>query len=90
MSIATAACASASEPVRGITATSLRLVDLRTGRTVRLRTRRYDAVSQTVTLDPYYRIAARTSYRIVIRSGIRDIAGNVLPAQTWTFRTGRS
>jgi hypothetical protein len=79
-----------SEPIRGISATTLRLVDLRTGRTVRVRTRRYDVASRTVTLDPYYRLAARTTYRVVIRAGIRDAAGNRLPAQTWTFRTGRS
>ena len=79
-----------SEPIRGISATTLRLVDLRTGRTVRIRSRRYDAATRTVTLDPSYRLAARTSYRVVIRAGIHDVAGNRLPAQTWTFRTGRS
>ena len=79
-----------SEPIRGIRATTIRLVDLRTGRLVRIRARSYDAASRTVTLDPYYRLAARTTYRVVIRAGIRDTAGNRLPAQTWTFRTGRS
>ena len=90
-SIATAASASDfSEPVRGISATTLRLVDLRTDRTVRVRSYRYDVATRTVTLDPYYRLASRTIYRVVIRAGIRDVAGNRLPAQTWTFRTGRS
>jgi hypothetical protein len=79
-----------SEPIRGVSATTLRLVDLRTGRTVRVRTRRYDPASRTVTLDPYYRMTARTTYRVVIRAGIHDLAGNGLPAQNWTFRTGRS
>jgi len=51
---------------------------------------RDDAPSRTVILDPYYRLASRTTYRVVIRAGIRDVAGNRLPAQTWTFRTGRS
>ncbi len=79
-----------SEPVRGVSGTTVRLVDARTGRTVRIRTLRYDSPSRTVTLDPYYRLRARTSYRVVIRAGIRDSAGNTLPAQTWTFRTGPS
>jgi Bacterial Ig-like domain len=35
-------------------------------------------------------MAARTTYRVVIRTGIRDVAGNRVPAQTWSFRTGRS
>jgi subtilisin family serine protease len=79
-----------SEPVLGISATTVRLVDVRTGRTVRIRTRRYDPATRTVTLDPYYRMRAWTTYRVVIRAGIRDLAGNTLPAQSWTFRTGPS
>jgi hypothetical protein len=79
-----------SEPIRGVSATTLRLVDVRTGRTVRIRTRRYDPATRTITLDPYYRMTARTTYRVVIRVGIQDLAGNRLPAQTWTFRTGHS
>ena len=79
-----------SEPVLGTTSTAIRLVDTRTGLAVRIRTRRYDPSTRTVTLDPYYRMRSRTIYRVVIRTGIRDVAANTLPAQTWTFRTGPS
>ena len=48
--------------------------------------RRYDAANRTIVLDPYYRMAAWTSYRVVIRLGIRDMSANPLAAQTWTFR----
>lgn len=78
------------EPGRGVSATTVRLVNLRTGLTVRTKVRRYDATSRTLILDPYYRMAAWTRYRVIIRSGIRDMSGNTLPAQTRTFRTGRS
>jgi hypothetical protein len=41
-------------------------------------------------ISPALGAMARTTYRLVIRAGIRDLAGNGLPAQTWNFRTGRS
>jgi subtilisin family serine protease len=78
-----------NERVKGIAATTVRLVNLATGRTVRLRTLRFDSATKTVILDPYYRMSSRTRYRVVIRSGVHDIAGNPLMTQTWTFRTGR-
>ena len=79
-----------ADTLKGVGATTVRLVNLATGRTVRIRALRYDSTTKTVTLDPYYRMSARTRYRVVIRAGIRDLVGNPLMTQTWTFRTGRS
>jgi hypothetical protein len=79
-----------SERVQGVSATTVRLQNLSTGRTVRVRVLRYDVGTRTIILDPYYRMAAGTRYRLSIRIGIKDLSANRLVTQSWTFRTGRS
>jgi hypothetical protein len=50
---------------------------------------RYDAARRTLVIDPVYRMYGSALYRVEIRSGITDRAGNLLIAMTWTFRTRR-
>ncbi len=69
---------------------TVRLQNLSTGNTVRVRVLRYDVATRTIILDPYYRMAAGTRYRLSIRIGIKDLNANRLVTQSWTFKTGRS
>jgi len=57
---------------------------------------RYDPTTRTVSIDPAARLKAGTTYRVVLTTGITDLAGNALdqkPAKTglqkavWTFTT---
>ena len=50
---------------------------------------RYDAVRRRVTIDPRTSLAARTTYRIRLRVGIRDRAGNALLVRSFLFTTRR-
>lgn len=51
----------------------------------------YNATNRTVTIDPVARLASRTAYTIVVRSGasgVKDVAGNALATTfTWSFTT---
>ena len=78
-----------SEPVHGVSANTVRLVNTRTGLRVAASVR-YDARTRTAILAPTTRRFALTWYRIEIRTGIRDLAGNPVVTTTWRFRTGRS
>ena len=77
-----------SEPMRGISATTVRLVNTRTGAVVRA-VIRYDPVQRRVTIDPRWNLVARTTYRISLRVGIRDLSGNALRARSFLFTTRR-
>lgn len=77
-----------SEPVKGISTATVRLVNVRYGWVVRAKVR-YDAARRTLVIDPVYRMYGSALYRVEIRSGITDRAGNLLIAMTWTFRTRR-
>jgi serine protease len=77
-----------SEPVRGVSSTTVRLVNTRTGAVVRA-TVRYDPVRRRVTIDPRWSLMSRTTYRISLRVGIRDLSGNVLRARSFLFTTRR-
>jgi hypothetical protein len=52
---------------------------------------RYDAATQTATLDPLALLSVGAGYRAIVRGGaggVRDLAGNALAADhTWTFST---
>ena len=86
-----------SEPVRprSITGTSVRLVRVSTGSTVKARLR-YDVGSAKVVIDPRRDLAAHARYRVVIGTGVKDLAGNRLDqraarpgnqAKVWRFTT---
>ncbi|HSL98068.1 MAG TPA: S8 family serine peptidase [Candidatus Deferrimicrobiaceae bacterium] len=77
-----------SEPVTGVSKVTLRLKNLRTGYRVSV-TVRYDAATQTATIDPTYRLMARTWYRIKVRDGIEDLAGHDLARGRFDFKTRR-
>ena len=47
----------------------------------------YNAATQVVTIDPTPTLAANTVYTVRL-TGITDVAGNPLPATTWSFTTG--
>jgi hypothetical protein len=76
-----------SEPVRRVSSLTVRLVNLRSGATVRA-TVRYNAGTRTITLYPRLWMYPNSTYRVEIRPGISDRAGNRLPAKSWKFRTG--
>ena len=77
-----------SEAVRGVSGTTLRLKNLTTGLYVRAKVT-YSATKRTATIDPVLSMYGATRYRVYVRSGIRDLAGNALPATYWTFKTAR-
>jgi hypothetical protein len=77
-----------SEPVRGVSSTTLRLRNLRTGFWVRAKVT-YTAASRTATLDPALSMYGNERYAVYVSSAIRDLSGNRLTAATWSFRTRR-
>ena len=74
-----------SETVRGVDRRSLRLANAKSGRVVRAKvTKVSGAVWQ---LDPKGKLRKDTTYRVRVRSGIHDRAGNPLKTGTWKFHT---
>jgi subtilisin family serine protease len=75
-----------SEQVKGVSGVTLRLRDMRTGNRVPVKVR-YDSSTRTATIDPIYRLAASRWYRVRVRGGIEDVAGNNLSRQYFAFKT---
>ena len=86
-----------SEPVRPVTivGANVKLVRVATGATVRARLR-YDADTKSVVINPRNDLAANARYKVVIGTGVRDLAGNRLDqntaksgnqAKVWRFTT---
>ncbi len=75
-----------SEPVRGVSATTLRLKNLRTGFWVRARVT-YSAATRTATIDPALSMFGNERYGVYVLAGIKDPSGNRLATTTWSFRT---
>jgi hypothetical protein len=76
-----------TEAVRGVGATTFKVINTRTGKKV---TGRITRSGSTWRLDPGSRLAARTTYRVKLIGGssaIRDIAGNALASLRWSFTT---
>ena len=76
-----------TETVQGVTGTTFTLTNLRTGDRVAARVTRHGS---TWRLDPNRKLAARTTYRVDIVGGgsaIRDLAGNALASESFTFTT---
>ncbi len=48
----------------------------------------YNATTRVLTINPGVTLAANTVYTVRLSTGIRDAAGNPLPATTWSFTTG--
>ena len=78
-----------------IVGANVKLVREATGATVRSRLR-YDADTKSVIINPRNDLAANARYKVVVGTGIRDLAGNRLDqntarsgnqAKVWRFRT---
>jgi subtilisin family serine protease len=75
-----------SEAVRGVSSTTVRLKNLRTGFWVRAKVT-YSSSTRTATLDPALSMYRNERYAVYVTSGIRDIAGNRFTSTSWSFRT---
>ncbi len=78
-----------SEDVLHLSKTTVRLVSNKTGSVLRLKSFKYNATTHVLTLDPYSRLRPLKTYRVEVRFGITDLAGNTLATKRWTFKTGR-
>ena len=76
-----------SEPIKGVTVTSLQLRDTTTSAYVPA-TVRYDTAQRRASIDPTGTLAANRTYTVIVRSSISDTAGNPTATTTWSFRTG--
>jgi subtilisin family serine protease len=77
-----------SEPVTGVSGSTLRLKNLSTGLWVRAKVT-YNASTRTATIHPTKSMFHGRRYAVVIVRGIRDRSGNRLSPTRWVFRTSR-
>ena len=77
-----------SEPVRGVSSTTLRLKNLSSGLWVRVKVT-YSASTRTATIDPVLWMFRGTKYAVYATSGIHDLSGNALANTHWSFTTAR-
>ncbi len=75
-----------SEPVKGVSSTTLRLKNLRTGLWVRTKVT-YSAATRTATIDPVRTMFRNQRYAVYVTNGVRDTSGNRLAPARWSFRT---
>jgi hypothetical protein len=75
-----------SEPVKGVSGSTLRLKNLSTGLWVRAKVT-YNASRRTATIDPAKSMFHGRRYAVVVLRGIKDPSGNRLTPATWSFRT---
>lgn len=75
-----------SEPVKGVSGSTLRLKNLTTGLWVRAKVT-YNAAKHTATIDPSLLMFHARRYAVVVQNGISDPSGNRLKATSWSFRT---
>jgi len=75
-----------SEPVTGVTGSSLTLNDVTTGTAVPA-TVSYDPPSRVATLRPSTALTRGHTFRAALGSAITDAAGNALTPTSWTFIT---
>ncbi|TFB71019.1 heme peroxidase [Cryobacterium sp. Hz9] len=73
-----------SEPVTGVSGTTL---VLRLGTTAVPAVVSYNATTRVATLNPSATLIADRTYTATL-SGIRDVAGNLMVASSWSFTTG--
>ena len=75
-----------SEPVTGISGSSLVLIDVATAKNLSA-TVSYDAASRVATLRPALALTPGHTYRAALTSAIRDAVGNALSPISWPFTT---
>ena len=76
---------SLSEPVHGLDASSVQLLDP-AGTVVEAEVG-YDAATGVATVRPTHRLALSTTYVVRLTGGIADAAGNALPVAAWRVTT---
>ena len=76
-----------SEPVAGVSAATVRLKNLSTGRWVRVKVT-YNPMTATATIDPRLWMFRRARYAVYVSADIRDGSGNRLVPSHWSFTTG--
>jgi stage II sporulation protein D len=74
-----------SEPVVNVTTTTVRLRNVSNGTWVPAKVT-YDPATRTATLRPNKPLAKGKTYRLVVRTGVQDLAGNSAVKFTWRFR----
>ncbi len=75
-----------SEQVRGVSGATIQLYNVAGGWSVNTVVD-YISGSRRAVLDPVRNMYPATQYRVVVGSGISDVAGNRLAPVTWQFRT---
>ena len=75
-----------TEPVKGVSGSTIRLKNLSTGLWVRAKVT-YNAAKRTATIDPAKFMFHGRRYAVVVRTGIHDPSGNKLRTTSWSFRT---
>jgi hypothetical protein len=88
-----------SESVRPSTLNARTVKLVRKGTTVRIpATITYNRATRTVTIDPTRRLRHHTTYKVVVTTAVKDVAGNALDQKPfvtgnqkarWTFTTSR-
>jgi hypothetical protein len=76
-----------TEAVRGVAKSTFKLISTTSGKVVKAKVAK---VGGKWVLDPAKRLAAGTKYRVQLVGGtsaIRDLAGNALANQRWSFTT---
>lgn len=76
-----------SEPVRGMSKTTVRLVRVSNG-TVVSATVSYNSTTRTTTINPTHRLSSWATYRVEVRSGVKDLVANPVVTTSWRFKTG--
>ena len=74
-----------SEPIRNVSSSGVRFLNISTGATVAA-ILHYDGPTKTLTITPRRPLRWNTTYRLEIHSTITDLAGNSLIGGRWTFR----
>jgi hypothetical protein len=78
--------ATTSEPVTGVSTSTVTLTQTSTGAAVAA-TVGYLSTTRVATVDPAATLAASTQYTVRVGTGIQDLAGNPLTPLSWTFTT---
>ena len=76
-----------SEPVTGVSSTTMTLRKASTGSKFAGAVS-YDLNSQTATLDPNVTLPSNTTFTVTLSGGVADTSGNHLAATAWSFTTG--
>ena len=77
-----------NEPVTGVSASTFALRN--SAGAVIASTVSYDAAARRATLRPSVPLAGEAVFTATLGTGIRDTAGNALPASSWAFTTGKT